>query len=81
MTEIEGSDGGWVQTLSGGCYGFDSPAALAVDGTHLWVANSNIDQTGGSVTEVSTASGGSYHFVNPGLMRPSAPASGSSKEV
>ena len=57
MSELNASDGSWVQTLSGGCYNFDSPAAIAVAGSHVWVANSHIDQTGGSVTELNASDG------------------------
>jgi hypothetical protein len=38
-----------VRTLSGDSYGFDNPWAIAVDGTHVWVAN----HQGNSVTELS----------------------------
>ena len=50
-------DGGWVQTLSGGCYNFDSPAGMAVDGAQVWITSSNIDETGGSVTELNATDG------------------------
>ena len=69
VTELNASDGSWVQTLSGGSYGFNAPYAIAVDGAHVWVANSS----GDSVTElnasngswVQTLSGGNYGFNNP----------------
>ena len=51
VTELNASDGSWVQTLSGGSYGFYSPDAIAVDGTHVWVANDNGDANDSSVTE------------------------------
>jgi hypothetical protein len=36
-----------VRTLSGGSYGFDGPAGIAIDGASIWVTN----QQGNSVTE------------------------------
>ena len=39
VTEINASDGSWVQTLSGGSYGFNGPYGVAFDGTHIWVTN------------------------------------------
>ena len=50
VTELNASDGSWVQTLSGGSYGFNAPYAIAVDSTHVWVADAN----GDSVTELPT---------------------------
>jgi hypothetical protein len=48
VTELNASDGSWVQTLSGGSYGFSNPLAVAVDGSNVWVTN----ETGNSVTEL-----------------------------
>ncbi len=56
-------------TRAGKGYGFDSPDAVASDGTHVWVANAN----GDSVTEllastgalVQLISGASYGFDVP----------------
>ncbi len=53
VTEINASDGSWVQTLSGGSYGFVFPLAIVFDGTHLWVA----DITGNTVTEFNASDG------------------------
>ncbi|MGD0605117.1 MAG: hypothetical protein ABSA53_16150 [Streptosporangiaceae bacterium] len=58
-----------VTVDSDGSYGFDSPAAIAVDGGHVWVAN----EKGDTVTElnagdgslVQTLSGGRYGFDYP----------------
>ncbi len=58
-----------VRVYSGRSYGFNYPFAIAVDGTHVWVAN----YIGDSVTELSardgrrvrTLSGGSYGFSIP----------------
>ena len=69
VTEINASDGSWVQTLSGGSYGFNGPYGVAFDGTHIWVTN----YYGNSVTEINasdgswvrTLSGGSYGFAHP----------------
>jgi len=47
VTEISASTGAWVQTLSGGSYGFNSPTGIAFDGTDVWVTNS----AGNSVTD------------------------------
>lgn len=43
--------------MSGGCYNFDSPAGMAVDGAQVWITSSNIDETGGSVTELNATDG------------------------
>ena len=51
VTELDASNGSWVQTLSGGAYGFDVPVAIAFDGSHLWVTNGD----GNSVTDVPAA--------------------------
>ena len=66
VTELNASDGSFVQTVSGH---FDSPIGIAFDGTHLWVTNN----LGNSVTElnasdgsfVQTLSGGPYGFNSP----------------
>lgn len=57
MTELNATDGSWLRTLSGGCFDFQSPAGIAVNGSHIWVANGYIDQTGGSVTELNAKDG------------------------
>jgi DNA-binding beta-propeller fold protein YncE len=49
VTELNASDGSWVQTLSGGSYGFNNPFGVAFDGSHIWVTN----WSGNSVTELS----------------------------
>jgi serine/threonine-protein kinase len=57
-----------ARVYSGVSYGFGNPDAIAVDGSHVWVAS-----LGGSVTElnaangsrVRTLSGGSYGFSSP----------------
>ena len=67
VTELNASDGSFVQTVSGGA--IDGPDDIAFDGTHLWVTNSGND----SVTElaasdgsiVRTLDGGSYGFDTP----------------
>jgi hypothetical protein len=51
VTELNGSTGARVRTLSGGSYDFNLPHALAYDGTHLWVAN----YSSPSVTELPGA--------------------------
>ncbi len=69
VTELNASDGSWVQTLAAANYGFSAPGGIAVDGTHVWIGNSD----GDSVTElnasdgswVQTLSGGSYRFNDP----------------
>lgn len=70
VTELNASNGHWVQTLSGASYGFNRPDAIVADGTRLWVANGG---GLGSVTELSaedgrliqTISGGRYGFNYP----------------
>ena len=39
VTELSASTGALVQVISGSSYGFDAPAAISSDGTHVWVAN------------------------------------------
>ena len=39
VLELNASDGSWIQTFSGGRYGFRYPAAIAAAGGHIWVAN------------------------------------------
>ncbi len=66
VTELSASTGALVRVDSGPRYGFDQvvsgigglivlpgPSAIASDGTHVWVANSN----GNSVTELSSSTG------------------------
>ena len=48
VTVLNAGDGSWVQTLSGGSYGFDYPFGVAFDGSHIWVTNG----VGNSVTEL-----------------------------
>jgi hypothetical protein len=57
VTELNAADGSWVATLTGGCYNFDSPRGIAVEGSHVWVANRSTSQTGGSVTELNASNG------------------------
>ena len=49
VTELNASTGAMVQVLSGSSYGFNVPAAIASDGTHVWVANSGDE----SITELT----------------------------
>ena len=49
MTELNAADGTWIQTLSGGNYGFNHPYGIAADRSHVWVANN----AGQSVTELT----------------------------
>ena len=72
VTEINASDGSFVQTLSGGSYGFGDPLDLAFDGTHLWVSN----WTGDSVTELNASNGSWIQTISeaatggpPGIVR------------
>ena len=55
-----------VSVYSGDSYGFNHPLAIAVDGTHVWVANYG----GGSVTELNASNGSwertLYGFNEPG---------------
>jgi hypothetical protein len=55
VTELNASDGSWMQTISGGRYAFKGPGGIVDDGTHIWVTN----YAGNSVTELN-ASGGSW---------------------
>ena len=47
-TELDASNGAWVQTPFGGSYAFNGPVAVAFDGTRIWVTN----RGGASVTEL-----------------------------
>ena len=55
-----------VSVYSGDSYGFNHPLGIAVDGTHVWVANYG----GGSVTELNASNGSwertLYGFNEPG---------------
>jgi sugar lactone lactonase YvrE len=53
VTELNASNGSWVQTLRNGSYGFSGPIGIAFDGSHLWVANSS----GDSLTEFNASDG------------------------
>jgi hypothetical protein len=66
VTELNAADGSWVATLTGGCYDFDRPRGIAVDGSHLWVANSGVNQAGGSVTELNASDGGWIRTLSDG---------------
>ena len=69
VTELDASDGRWVQTLSGGERGINGPAAITAAGTDVWVANyssnSVTELDAGSGRWVRTLSGGSYGFYEP----------------
>jgi len=58
VTELDASTGRWVQTLSGGSYGFAGPTGIAVYGGHVWISNSRAKSAhGGSVTELDARTG------------------------
>jgi serine/threonine protein kinase len=69
VTELNASNGDWIQTLGGSEYGFDQPIGILDDGKHLWITNT----LGNSLTELSasdgsfirTLSGGHYGFNEP----------------
>jgi serine/threonine protein kinase/cold shock CspA family protein len=69
VTELNASNGTWIQTLSGSKYQFNDPTGIADDGTHVWIGNAN----GYSVTElnasngawIQTLSGSKYQFNYP----------------
>jgi hypothetical protein len=53
--------------LSGSGYGFNGPTRVADDGTHVWVANSGEDLTGGdSVTELNASDGSLVRVLQGG---------------
>ena len=65
---MSANDGSWVQTISGGSYGFDAPYGITYDGSDLWVTNvfgNSVTELAGSGSFVRTLSGGSYGFVEP----------------
>jgi DNA-binding beta-propeller fold protein YncE len=47
VTELSASTGALAKLISGSSYGFNSPLAIASDGTRVWVANGD----GQSITE------------------------------
>jgi DNA-binding beta-propeller fold protein YncE len=53
VTELDAATGTLVQNIKGSGYGFNHPAAISSDGTHVWVANEH----GSSVTELDAATG------------------------
>jgi hypothetical protein len=66
VTEMNASDGSWVQTLSGPQYGFGSyvslfgyrPEGIAAAGNRVWVADPNGGTDGhGAVTEINARTG------------------------
>jgi len=69
VTELNASNGDWIQTLGGSAYGFDQPIGILDDGKHIWITNT----LGDSLTELSasdgsfirTLSGGHYGFNGP----------------
>jgi hypothetical protein len=72
VNEIDESTGALVQVLSGapyGQYGFNDPTAMASDGSHLWIANSEgnslteVDESTGALVQVLT--GSQYGFTTP----------------
>jgi hypothetical protein len=68
LTEIDTSNGSWLQTFHAAKYGFDQPVAIVKSGSDLFIANGS-----GSVTEVAAKdgklvrviSGDQYGFDNP----------------
>jgi hypothetical protein len=73
VTEVNESDGNWVQSLAGASDGFpnatDGPTGVAFDGSHLWVtdegANAVLEFDPSNGNLLQTLSGGSYGFNNP----------------
>jgi DNA-binding beta-propeller fold protein YncE len=57
--ELDAATGALVQVISGSSYGFDNPAGIASDGTHVWVTN----ESGDSVTELDAATGALVHVL------------------
>jgi hypothetical protein len=53
VTELNASNGDWIQTIGGSSYGFNQPSGIADDGKHIWITNTR----GDSVTELSAADG------------------------
>ena len=69
VTELNASDGSWVQTIAekatGGPPGFFGPGAMAFDGTHIWVVNGfSLDGVGNSVTELNASDGSFVQTVS-----------------
>jgi len=68
------STGALVKVIASSSYGFNSPLAIASDGTHVWAANAS----GNSVTELSASTGALVDVIDSssyGFNSPSAIAS------
>lgn len=60
VTELNATDGSFVQILSGGRYRFSNPSAITVIGGHLWVASGRENDNFGGVVSELDASDGSW---------------------
>jgi DNA-binding beta-propeller fold protein YncE len=73
VTELNATTGNPIRIVTGSRYGFTYPAAVAADGTHVWVANDFFAGGGGSVTELNATTGNPiqvltgprYQFIQP----------------
>ena len=66
VTELGVSDGSWIQTLSGVCYGFNGPQGVAFDGSHIW---QTVNYGGYSVTELKASDGSWIQTLSGGSVR------------
>jgi hypothetical protein len=55
LTELNASDGSWVQTISGETFSFYEPSSVAYEGGHVWVTNCGANKE--SVTELNASDG------------------------
>ncbi len=73
ITEFSASSGAFLMNIRGAAYAFDDPAALAVTGTHVFVADKGND----SVTEVDATTGKLVRVIaRQGLSAPDGVAIG-----
>ena len=59
-----------IRIISSPRYRVGDPQSVAVDGGHVWVASAGYPGPGGSVTEISAATGGLIRVVSGGRAQP-----------
>src|SRR5207253_2806868 len=57
VAELDARTGALVRVISRKKYRLEGPAAIAVAGGHVWVANVGDTNTGGTVTELNARTG------------------------
>jgi outer membrane protein assembly factor BamB len=64
ITELSASTGALVRVITVGAARFDNPAAIATNGSHVWVTNLETSSDGGSVTDLNEADGSIARVVD-----------------